>query len=1046
MYYLTRANKLCTAMIVLSCLLAVTAVSQTTVEDRITSIMSQMTMPEKLLQLHQEGSMNTADNTRLGIPGFIMSDGPHGVRDGLATSFPVGIAMAATWDPELTLRIGIGMGKEFRAKGKHQALGPCFDLDRDPRNGRSAESGGEDPYLCAQISTAVTKGIQTTPAIATIKHYNGNARENNRYNYNVTISQRWLNEHYGLAFRTAVQQGGALCVMNAYNLINGQKCAENYNVLSQILKQQWGFPYYVVSDWDSIFDTEKAIDAGCDICMGSAKYTNDLPLLVSGGVVSKDTIDRAVRRVLRTKILTGMLDYMPAGDPTDLNSTANQKLCLEAGKKAIVLLKNDGNLLPLDKTKIKTIALIGPSAAAMQVDGSGSAYVTPFYSVSPKSALEQKIGAGNVLYAKGCDINSTDASGYGAAFTAAQASDVVIFCGGLDGNEEGEGRDRVTGSTALPGKQQELINALASINKNIVVVLFSGGVCNTTASIANIKGLLYAFYNGQEGGNAVADVLFGDYNPGGKLPETIPQSDGQLAAWTGNDNFNLDWGGGYRWFDKKGLTPQFPFGFGMSYTTFAYSNLVVSPASAAPGVPVSVSVDVTNTGARAGDEVVQLYLTDDAASVPMPVKQLRGFKRVTLAAGEKTTVTLTLTADELYYYDEANLRFDVEPGTFTVRIGGSSDNLPLTGSFTVLNTAKKPDLLVTTIRMVPPYPMKGDKVIFLATVKNQGTAPTAAGATIRTDFSVNGTLVSWSDQLSTPIPAGGMALICGNTGPKGSNSWTADGAGAYAVEARVDPLNSIDECVETNNVKTTALTVYPAPPVNLALNKPVTVSSVETSLLVGSNATDGSYSTRWSSAFSDPQWIQVDLGSKLFMSDILITWEAAYATAYLVQISDDGAIWSVVKNETAGTGGAVKVPVGASGRYVRILGTKRATIYGYSIYEIEVHGDAPTRVLDDARGALPEHFSLEQNMPNPFNPSTVIRYSVPSASHVRLDVVNVLGQTVAELVNGDAEAGTYQAVWHADVASGVYFYRLEASPSGNPAQKFTRIKKMLLMR
>jgi beta-glucosidase len=1046
MYFFTRMRRRSTTAILFLSITPCTLFTQTTVEDRITSIMSKMTIDEKILQLHKEGGMNTADNTRLGIPGFIMADGPHGVRDGLATSFPVGIAMAATWDPELTYRIGIGMGKEFRAKGKHQALGPCFDLDRDPRNGRSAETGGEDPYLCAQISTAVMKGIQSTPCMATIKHYNGNAKENDRYHYNVTISQRWLNEHYGLAFRTAVQQGGTFSVMNAYNLINGQKCAENYNLLSSILKTQWGFPYYVVSDWDSIFDTKNAINAGCDICMGSEKYTNDLPGLVQAGTVSVATIDLAVRRVLRTKILAGLMDYIPAGDPSDINSSENQQLCYEAGKKAIVLLKNEGGILPLDKTKINSVALIGPSANVMQVDGSGSAYVTPFYSVSPRTGLEGKIGAGKINYAKGCDINSTDASGYPAAFAAALASDVVIFCGGLDGGQEGEGLDRVGASTNLPGKQQELINALASLNKNIIVVLFSGGVCNTTNSIANIKGLLYAFYNGQEGGNAVADVLFGDYNPGGRLPETIPQNDLQLAPWTGNDNFNLDWGGGYRWFDKVGSTPQFPFGFGLSYTTFAYSNIVVTPASAVPGEPVTVSVDVTNTGARAGDEVAQLYVTDDAASVPMPVKQLRGFKRVTLGAGEKTTVTFTLTADELYYYDEANLRFDVEPGTFTVRVGGSSNNLPMTGSFRVLDAVKKPDLLITNVRMVPPYPFKGDKVIFLATVKNQGAAPTAAGTVIKANFSVNGVPVSWSDELSTPIPAGGMALICGNKGANGINTWTAVDAGSYTVDARVDPENTVDECVETNNVKSVSLNVYPTPPVNLALRKAVTVSSVENLTYGGSNAVDGSYGTRWSSAFSDPQWIQVDLGAKTYLTDVLLTWEAAYATAYQLQISDDASTWSTVKSITNGMGGAVSISVAANARYIRVYGTKRATAYGYSLYEIEVHGDAPTLVRDGATGTLPDRFILEQNMPNPFNPSTIIRYSVPAASHVRLEVVNVLGQKVAELVDADVAAGVYQAVWHADAASGVYFYRFEAIAAERPTEKFTSIKKMLLMR
>ncbi|MFA6457272.1 MAG: glycoside hydrolase family 3 N-terminal domain-containing protein, partial [Bacteroidota bacterium] len=238
-----------------------------TIEDRITAILSQMTMEEKILQLHQEGSFNTADNTRLKIPGFIMADGPHGVRDGMATSFPVGIGMAAMWDVDVAYRIGVAMGKEFRGKGKHQALGPCLDLDRDPRNGRSAETGGEDPYLNAQTTTAVTKGIQSTPTIATIKHFNVNHRENGRFTNNIIASERMLTETNGLTFRTAVQEGGAFSVMNAYNLINGDKCAENTFLLTTILRDYWGFPFYVVSDWGSIWDTKKAVTSGCDIEM-----------------------------------------------------------------------------------------------------------------------------------------------------------------------------------------------------------------------------------------------------------------------------------------------------------------------------------------------------------------------------------------------------------------------------------------------------------------------------------------------------------------------------------------------------------------------------------------------------------------------------------------------------------------------------------------------------------------------------------------------------------------------------------------------------------
>ena len=1016
-----------------------------TVEDRITTILGQMTTDEKILQLHAEGGFNTADNTRLSIPGFIMSDGPHGVRDGLATSFPVGIGMASTWDVDLAQRVGRAMGEEFRGKGKHQALGPCLDLDRDPRNGRSPETGGEDPYLCAQITTSVVKGIQSTPCIATVKHYNANHRETNRTTNNIIASQRVLNEHNGLAFRTAVQQGGVFSVMNAYNLINGQKCAENSNLLTTILRTHWGFPYYVVSDWGSIWTSQNAITAGCDICMGSDNYKNDLPSLVTSGAVPMEVIDQAVRRVLRTKMLAGMLDYLPPGNPDDVNSKDHQELCLEAGRKALVLLKNQDNILPLNATTVNTIALIGPSADVAQIDGSGSAYVSPFYSVSPRQGIVAKIGSNKVFYSKGCDINSSDVSGFNAAVSLAQASDVVIYCGGLDPSQEGEGFDRVGGSIDLPGEQQDLINALSSANRNLIVVLFSGGICGIHRCVDNIKGLVYAFYPGQEGGNALADVLFGDYNLEGKLPVTMPKTDAQLPAW--NDDFNDDDGGGYRWFDAMQYTPQFAFGYGLSYTTFSYSNLSISPASAAPGQPITVSVDVTNTGTRGGVEVAELYLSDTSGAVLMPVKQLKGFQRIALHAGQTGTVNFTLTADELYYFDEASSSYEVEPGDYVVRVGGSSDNLPLSKSFHITDGPYKPDLLITNVKMVPPYPLPGQQVVFLATVKNQGSAATVAGTPLKVSFSVNSKLTSWSDNFNGSIPAGGMALVCANNGAGGINQWTAGSVGPYNIGATVDPDNAVDECVEKNNDATAWLNVYAPPPQNLALNKTVTVSSIEAAGLEGSNAVDGNMGTRWSSAFSDPQNIMVDLGALHHIDDVTIYWEAAYAKEYQLQISNGSFSWTTVYHETNGDGGIDKIPVGANAQVINLIGMQRATAWGYSIYELQVHGGDPTNIGPSGNGSLvPSVYSLDNNFPNPFNPSTTIRYGIPTRSKVRVEVVNVLGQKVVELVNAEKEAGTYQAVWSPEAPSGLYFLHLEAIPLTGRFSRFSDVRKMILMK
>jgi beta-glucosidase len=1011
-----------------------------TIEDRINTLISQMTLQEKIEQLHKEGGFNTSDNTRLGIPGFIMADGPHGVRDGFATCFPVGIAMAATWDVKLVNKIGRAMGKEFRGKGKHQALGPCMDLCRDPRNGRSPESGGEDPFLCAQITTALVKGIQSTPCMATVKHFNCVNKQNNRHNNNVTITQRMLMEHYGLNFRSAVQKGGVFSVMNAYNLINGEKCAQNTNLLTTVLRDNWGFPFYVVSDWGSIWSSQAAITAGCDICMGSDHYENDLLNLVQGGIISESVIDGAVKRVLKTKLFAGVLDYYPPGNGSDVNSMEHQLLSLEAGRKCIVLLKNQDNILPLDRSVLDTITVLGPSANVAQLDGSGSSYVTPFYSVSPRAGIVNKVGPNKVFYTKGCDINSSDTSDFANSIDLAAMADVVIFFGGLDASQEGEGFDRVGGSVVLPGKQNDLINQLAAANSNIIVVLESGGICSVNNIIDNIKGLLYAFYPGQEGGNALADVLFGDYNPGGKLPVTMPKTDSQLPPW--NDNFADDYGCGYRWFDKANLTPEFAFGYGLSYTSFTYSNLNISPISIPAGQIVEVNVDVTNTGTLEGEEVVQLYLTDDASSVTMPDKQLKGFDRISLAPGETKTVEFKITSDELYYFNETSNSFEVEPGTFAVKLGGSSDNLPLSGYFEVINSPPKPDFIVTHVRLVPPYPVEGDSVIFIAQVKNQGTGSSPEGVILNVGFSVNGNLYSRSTDFSKSIPAGGSALLSANIGVSGSNVWPAQ-VGDYLVEAWVDDQNIIPECIENNNKLMDSITVIPSPPQNIARNKDVLVSSIQEVGLEGENAVDGFYTTRWSSKFSDPQFIAVNLGDIFDIKKVVLNWEAAYGKRYLIQTSLDSLNWNTVAMETNGDGGIDTVPVSGTGRYIRMYGIERGTQWGYSLYEFEVYeveDPVSNMKIDKSLDIRDERFNLKNNYPNPFNPNTTIEFTLPIASEVTLSIFNILGEEITTVVSERLSPGEYKYKWKADkLSSGVYLYQLKT-------EEFIKTKKMILMK
>jgi beta-glucosidase len=578
--------------------LVISKLHSQSLNNRIDSLMKLMSTQDKIDQLINNSFLTTPDNTALGIPGFKMDDGPHGVRFQKATSFPVGVAVAATWNVLMAEKVGKAMGEEFWSFGYNQQLGPCIDLCLDPRAGRAAETGGEDPFLAGQIGAAVTKGIQTTPVMATVKHFMVESKQNTRQTANEVFTERGMMEHYGYNFRTTMQEGACFSIMNAFNLINGKHCSENSKLQDTTLRQRWGYPFFTVSDWEALYNAKNGILGGTDLNMGSDHYKNDLPGLISSGQVPMAVLNKAVANILRTKILSGIMDYYPKGDKALANSAEHVKIALDASRESMVLLKNTNKILPLNKSTVTKIALIGPNANAENLNCWGSSETTPPYAISVKEGIEAKIGNSKVVYTMGCAINSTDTSGFKAARAAAAQADYVVFVGGLDQTQEGEGYDiggdRKSGKVELPGMQQNLINSLASVNKNIIVVIHSGGVCAINNCINNMKGLIYSFYPGQEAGNAVADVLFGDYNPGGKMPVSMPKATNQLPVW--DDDFTNDYGCGYRWFDEKSLTPEFAFGSGMSYTTFEYSNLHISSSSAPAGSPIHVSLDVKNTG------------------------------------------------------------------------------------------------------------------------------------------------------------------------------------------------------------------------------------------------------------------------------------------------------------------------------------------------------------------------------------------------------------------------------------------------------------------
>lgn len=992
----------------------VSATDENPLEILIQQQIDQLSWSEKIAQIHRNTFWTTPDNSTPPIPGFTMSDGPHGVRFVDATSFPVGIGIAASWNRQLAQDVGYAMGTEFHAYGKHQQLGPAVDLCRDPRNGRSPETGGEDPFLTAHMNVEVVRGIQKQPVIATVKHFNGVNQQVDRHNVNHTMTQRQLMEHYGYNFRRVIQDAGALSVMNAYNKVNGDKSAENADLLNGILKGRWGFPFYVVSDWGSVWDASKALKAGCDLEMDVdvSSFEEQLTADYVNGIINDADLDRAVRRVLRVKYLTGMMDNLPQGNPiTGANTPEHQALCLDAGREAIVLLKNEADILPL--TTNQTVAMVGPSAAVAQLDGFGSSWVDPPYSITPLQGVLNKIPSSQVEFAPGCAINSTDTMGFAAARAAAMASDVVVFVGGLDQTQEGENYypgpvDRTSGSVELPGVQQLLIQELAEVNPNVVVVLKSGGICSVPDAMDDMQGFLYAFYPGMEGGNAIADVLFGDVNPSGKLPVTMPVDDAQMPEW--NADFSDDYNTGYRYYDELDITPQFPFGFGLSYTDFAIGNLQLDATTVSQGMPITATVEVTNTGDVAGAEVVQLYLDNQAAPVWMPEKELKGFEKVALAPGESAMVSFTLGANELFYFDESLDRYEVAVGDYTLHAGASSDALVTSASFAVTVGQPTPDFEVTRVYSVPRYPVEGDSLILCALVKNPGTQTVLMDEALEVSFSVDGQEVAATQTLLDTLNIAGSTLLCASTG-----QWTVTGEDDIAVLATVDPAGDWVELVEDNNTLAHTVDVQAASQVvpNLCYLKPATATSQEAWDLGADQAVDGDFSTRWSSEFSDPQTITVDLLNVYMLNEIALAWETAYSSEYKLKVSLDGSTYTTLVHETDGDGGYDLFYPDVDARYIQVEGLQRGTEWGHSLWEIQAFGQLVVGVPEEPMAEV-------QMLPNPAQDE--IRFKgLPG--EVGMELFSMTGQ---RLWAGPVRNGDPVALPRLRMPAGMYVVRLES--------------------
>src|SRR5919198_1284034 len=648
------------------------------------------------------------ENTRLGIPAIFHDEILHGLMAPKGTSFPTPIAMASSWDTDLVSRVFAAAALETRARGSHFVLGPNLDLAREPRWGRTEETYGEDPYLVSRMGVAVIKalqgpgpGVDSEHVIATAKHFAVHGQPEGGTNIAPgNYSERVIREFFLPSFEAAVKEAGVLSVMASYNEIDGVPSHANRWLLERVLRQEWGFTGYVSSDYYGIPQLQElhhvaadkaeaavlALNAGVDIELPDPDCFPLLVRLVREGKVSEAALDRAVARNLRAKFLLGLFEN-PYVDPeraaSVTNSQAHRELAAEAARRSIVLLKNEGGVLPLDRGRLKSVAVIGPNAARAHLGGYSD---DPGRGVGILQGITDKVGGQvKVNYAEGCKITqeggdwwadtshlsdpAEDARLIAQAVEAARASDaaVVVVGGNEDTNKEAWADNHLgdRDSLDLVGRQNDLVRAVLETGKPTVVVLINSGPLSVNYIAEHVPAVLEGFYLGQETGTAVADVLFGDYNPSGKLPVSFPRSVGQLPIYYDHKPTAKR---GYLFTSKE---PLFPFGYGLSYTTFEYSNLKVSPAQMGPAGKAEVSVTVTNTGRRAGEEVVELYVRDLVSSVTRPVMELKDFRRVSLAPGEGKAVTFTLTPDKLSFLN-LNMERVVEPGWFDIMVGPSS--------------------------------------------------------------------------------------------------------------------------------------------------------------------------------------------------------------------------------------------------------------------------------------------------------------------------------------------------------------------------------------
>ncbi len=701
------------------------------VEERVEDALARLTLEEKVAMVHAQSKFSSPGVPRLGIPEFWMTDGPHGIRPEVlwdewdqagwtndsCVAYPALTCLAATWNPEMSLLYGKSIGEEARYRGKTVLLGPGVNIYRTPLNGRNFEYMGEDPYLAARMVVPYVQGVQQNGVAACVKHFALNNHEVNRHTTNAGVDDRALYEIYLPAFKAAVREGKAWSIMGAYNLYKGQHACHNQYLLNDILKGEWGFDGVVVSDWGGVHDTDQAIVNGLDMEFGS--WTNGLsngasnaydnyylamPYLqrIREGKVGIRELDDKVRRILRLAFRTTMNTDRPFGS---LNSPAHYEAARRIGEEGIVLLQNRNNVLPIDLNKTRKIAVIGENAIKMMTVGGGSSSLKVQRECSPLNGIGQRVGGkAEVVYARGY---VGDASGeYNGVVTGqnlkdertpeelieeavrvARDADYVIFIGGLNKSAGQDCEDSDRKGLDLPYGQDAVISALAKVSKKLVVVNISGNAVSMPW-VNDVPAIVQAWYLGSEAGSALAAVLMGDVNPSGKLPFTFPAKledvpAHSLGEYTGAQSesvidirYNEGIFVGYRWADKqKKVKPLFPFGHGLSYTTFEYGKPTVDSKVMTAGGTLTVKVTVSNTGAREGQEVVQLYISDKKSSLPRPVKELKGFQKIKLAPGEVREVSFVIDREALSFFDDARHTWVAEPGRFEAVVAASATDV-----------------------------------------------------------------------------------------------------------------------------------------------------------------------------------------------------------------------------------------------------------------------------------------------------------------------------------------------------------------------------------